>query len=225
MLRAVFSGAILAYLIGWFRYLVPAHPKDKPKISYTDRLDFLIDMMWELKQVGDTINDRHEIPKGWKVMKGPVGEFPYELWKTLSDHMGYTILNYNTIGRFKVSVWEKGPMGMNMPGYPGIIINAEAFWNPDTAFCLDILLHEAYHDFYIGHGPKIDSIDDHWDPDIPLRRGLVSPNLLFACGSDRGAFMRYIDFLRICKNEDGETLWEMVEKTPLLSLDFCSVYI
>jgi hypothetical protein len=208
IIKLLFSGIGLLYLIGWIKYLIPAHPKDKTIIEYQNRLDYLNRILRRLKEIGDNYYENKEIPIGYIKLKTTDPSFPKKYWKVLSEHIEYTISKYNKIGRFSVNVWKIGPAGLNMPGYPGLIISHDVFWNEDLAFVLDIFLHEAYHDFYIGHGPDVGNLYGKWELNIPLRPNLIPPNELFyiyICG----AFMGYYYFLA-SHFEDKKSLWSSI---------------
>ena len=204
-MRILFSSIGLLYLIGWIRYFIPAHPNDKPKTEYQDRLNYLISVLRRLKEIGDIYHKNKRFPEDY--VKISNSDFPTKYWNTISKHIQYTIKKYNKISRFSVNVWNLGPAGLNMPGYPGLIISHDVFWNDDIAFALDILLHEAYHDFYIGHGADLSTTNGKWELNIPLRRGLVAPNKLFSVNMC-GAFMEFCWFLMAHK-KNNITLWSI----------------
>ncbi len=207
--KLLFSGIGLLYLIGWVKYLFPAHPKDKTRSEYQKRLDLLNNVLRQIKEIGDNYYEYLQMPEGYTKLETIDLRFPLKYWTTLSEHINYTMSKYSKISRFSVNVWKIGPAGFNMPGYPGLIISHDIFWNEDISFVLDIFLHEAYHDFYIGHGPDVGTITGKWELNIPLRPNLVPPNKLFyiyICG----AFMQCCDFIA-SYNKDGKSLWSDIQ--------------
>jgi hypothetical protein len=71
----------------------------------------------------------------------------------LKQVLGYTADRYNQIGRFGVRILPIPLMsGVNVPWCPGLTISPEA-WTYDDKIVIQILVHEAMHDYYpyFGH--------------------------------------------------------------------------
>ena len=208
---------IAVYLLGWLKYLWPTVPFRGKKEYYQNRLDILRRLLVELKQAGDTYFDSGIVGlmsylqpgTGYKKPDTIEVEFPFEFWPQLSKHIEYTVNKYRKISKFQVMVVDGGPAGMNVPFLPGLIVADFAFMNVDLGFACDIFLHEAYHDFYIGHGKRVKSIDGMRDIDIPLRRGLAEPVDLFGVVK-AGAFNKFVDLLRAYSDDHNDSLWTVI---------------
>lgn len=217
LIRVILCSCIFAYAICWLKLFWPVVPYGgKKKYYYQERLDLLIALLKELKLMGDCYADggvmqiiaklglHHNFQKS-EYFKA---RFPYEWWPALRQHIEYTVNKYTKISKLCVMVTKNGPAGMNLPFVPGVIIADFAFLNADLGFACDIFLHETYHDFYIGHGKRVKSIDGMWDIDIPLRRNLAEPADLFGV-LEAGAFNNFVLLLRSYVNERGDSLWNV----------------
>ncbi len=214
--------------VGVWAYLKDPTPGPLSDAAYQARLDTLHRLLRAMQRVGNAyVNggfDEVERQFPWWAPPGGFTPMPAapsfpkgSLWWAMSSHMSYTQQRYARVGRFSVSVKRGGSAGENLFLYPGISLSYHDFWAADPIGSINILLHEAYHDVYIGHGPSI--ADVHGNPDwldLPVsgRSGMpVEPALLFNVdNTNANVYDDFVDFMLFHRDATGKTLWQYVKE-------------
>ncbi len=112
--------------------------RDPTYAAFTD--DGVCNVGFDPGKDGVSAQVGHARPCGWPVH-----------WPRLADAMEYSLTNYDSV---KCMQFIEGS-SMNVPGVPGITLDADAFDNGSLFASIQLLIHEPLHDFGqfgLGHG-------------------------------------------------------------------------